>query len=137
MRVVSAREPPTLPSTLIRSKGTSRRSMSATWRTALTAIWANCRCSFETLEKDMSRQVEELGSAYILLSRLVMAVLMRFEVSVFENWTRSEIRSNSSTATLWARSKPSAIRIGWIPLSSKDSACSKRAPARTRTKFNF
>ena len=49
MREVSAREPPTLPSTLMRSKGTSFRSRSATERTASTAISANFWCSFETL----------------------------------------------------------------------------------------
>lgn len=49
MSVVSASEPPTFPSTLIRSNGTSLRSRSATAKTASTAICANCWCSFETL----------------------------------------------------------------------------------------
>lgn len=55
MRVVSASEPPTFPSTLMRSKGTSFRSRSATERTASTAISANLWCSFETLQGVMSQ----------------------------------------------------------------------------------
>src|SRR6266852_3821862 len=35
------------------------------------------------------------------------------------------------TAIVHARSKPSAIRIGWMPRSSRASLCSSRAPART------
>lgn len=31
-----------------------------------------------------------------------------------------------------AKSKPSAILVGWMPLSSNDSACSNKAPARTK-----
>ena len=48
---------------------------------------------------------------------------------------RSDIRSSCSTATAHARSKPSAIRIGWMPRSSKASLCSRRAPARTTKKL--
>ncbi len=49
MSVVSARDPPTLPSTLMRSNRTSLRSRSATCNTASTAICANCLCSLDTL----------------------------------------------------------------------------------------
>lgn len=62
----------------------------------------------------------------------VMAVLRRLEVSSLENSMTSAVRSSSATATAQARSKPSAIRMGWIPLSRSDSDAERRAPARTR-----
>ena len=68
---------------------------------------------------------------HILLPRLVIAVLNRFSVLVVENSIVSEIVSRCSMATLQARSKPSAILIGWMPRSRRVSLCSSRAPART------
>ena len=50
-----------------------------------------------------------------------MAVFNRLEVSSGVNSTLSEIFSKCSTATAHALSKPSAIRMGWIPRSSKAS----------------
>lgn len=136
--VVSASEPPTLPSTLMRSNGTSFLERSATARTASTAICANCWCSFETLYHKGGIRVSsstktgiEVHDTNILLPRLVIAVFRRFEVFEGVNSTRSEILFRCSTATAHARSKPSAIRIGWIPRFSSSSLCSKRAPART------
>lgn len=41
--------------------------------------------------------------------------------------------SRWATAIVLARSNPSAIRIGWMPLSRRISACSSSAPARTTT----
>jgi len=61
----------------------------------------------------------------------VIAVLRRLEVSSLENSITSAVRSSSATATAQARSKPSAILMGWIPRSSRDSEAERRAPART------
>ena len=137
--VVSASEPPTLPSTLMRSNGTSFLERSATARTASTAICANCWCSFETLYHKGGIRVSsstktgiEVRDTNILLPRLVIAVFRRFDVLVFENSTVSEILSKCFTARAHARSKPSAIRVGWMPRSSKASLCSSNAPASTR-----
>lgn len=49
--LVSSNLPPTLPSTLMSSKSTSLRCMSATVRTAFTAISAICRWQLLTLRK--------------------------------------------------------------------------------------
>ena len=57
--------------------------------------------------------VEQEGKGeYILLPRLVIAVLYRFSVLAAENSMVSDIVSRCSMATLQARSKPSAILIG-------------------------
>ena len=45
----------------------------------------------------------------------------------------SATAASRTTATLLAASKPSAMRSGWMPRSSRLSACSKSAPARTTT----
>ena len=50
--LVSSSRPPTLPSTLMSSKSTSLRCMSATVRTAFTAISAICRWQLLTLRGD-------------------------------------------------------------------------------------
>lgn len=68
---------------------------------------------------------------YILLPRLVIAVFSRLEVFCFENSTSSDMLSKCLTANAHARSKPSAILVGWMPRSNKASLCSRRAPART------
>ena len=114
MSCVSAREPPTLPSTLIRSNSTSLRSRSATCNTASTAICANCRCSLDTLydRQDQFRAVNKGSGANILLPRLVMAVLSKFSVLVLLYSIVSAMRSRLFTAIAHARSKPSAIRMG-------------------------
>jgi hypothetical protein len=51
---VSSSEPPTLPSTLMSSKSTSRRERSATERTASTAMEANLSWAMETLRSARS-----------------------------------------------------------------------------------
>lgn len=85
---------------------------------------------------------------YILDPKDVLAVLCRFDTSSLLNsicvyqlfvplaeraaeLTLSATRSSSCTATSQAFSYPSAIRIGWIPRSKRDSAEDRRAPART------
>lgn len=60
-----------------------------------------------------------------------MAVLNRFSVLPTPNSITSAVLSSSSTATLHAFSKPSAMRIGWMPRSSSASDALKSAPART------
>mmetsp|Transcript_1725 Transcript_1725/g.6979 ORF Transcript_1725/g.6979 Transcript_1725/m.6979 type:complete len:307 (-) Transcript_1725:339-1259(-) len=114
---VSSSLPPTLPSTLMRSRFTSRRSKSATAITALTQISA----------------ISRLHRLTILDDSVVMHVRMSGSASVAENSNVSEMRSSSATATLLAISKPSAIRSGWMPRSSSTSACSSREPASTTT----
>ncbi len=71
-----------MPSTLISSKSTSRRSRSATDSTASTAMVANWSWALDT----------------ILLPRLVRATWVRLAVSVRLKWMTSDMRSSSATA---------------------------------------
>mmetsp|Transcript_5057 Transcript_5057/g.10697 ORF Transcript_5057/g.10697 Transcript_5057/m.10697 type:complete len:450 (+) Transcript_5057:386-1735(+) len=117
MSAVSSILPPGLPSTLIKSKFTSLRSRSATASTALTLISAIWRlCLFTIFEL-----------------RVVMAVLTSGDVSSAENSTVDAMVARWSTAMADARSKPSAMRTGWMPRSRRCSACSNNAPASTTT----
>ena len=116
-RTVSDSEPPTLPSTLMSSKSTSFRSRSATERTASTAMLANLSWALDT----------------ILDPSAVLATLTRFSVESREKGITSDIRSSSFTATSHAASYPSAMRMGWMPLSISSLACSNSAPANTTT----
>jgi hypothetical protein len=69
--------------------------------------------------------------SYILEPRVVIAVWMRASRLDESTGKVSAIFSKCFTAHCAASSKPSAIRIGWIPLSSNISACSRSAPANT------
>mmetsp|Transcript_8515 Transcript_8515/g.13447 ORF Transcript_8515/g.13447 Transcript_8515/m.13447 type:complete len:438 (+) Transcript_8515:1175-2488(+) len=93
---VSSSFPPTLPSTLIRSRFTSPRERSATAITALTQISAISRLQRLTIFED----------------RVVMHVCTRGSMLVASNSNFSEMRVSSSTATLDAISYPSAMRRG-------------------------
>mmetsp|Transcript_10903 Transcript_10903/g.40355 ORF Transcript_10903/g.40355 Transcript_10903/m.40355 type:complete len:274 (-) Transcript_10903:322-1143(-) len=116
-KTVSSSLPPTLPSTLIKSKFTSLRSISATAITALTQISAISRLHRLTiLEESVVMQVRTRGSMLSLL-----------------NSNASLIFCNSATAILDAISYPSAMRSGWIPRSRSTSACSNKLPANTTT----
>ena len=131
VRVVSASEPPTFPSTSIRSKDISFRSRSATVMTASTAMRANFSCSLRRCRCGVRRKIEKEGDGkYILLPRLVIAVLNRFSVLSAETLWYPKLCPDTN-GDLEARSKPSAILIGWMPRSSRISLCSSRAPART------
>lgn len=101
----------------MRSRLTSLRSRSATAITAFTAISAIGRWQRLT----------------ILEESVVIAVCTRGSTSSTEYSNASAALASCSCATEHARSKPSAIRIGWMPRSSSVSACSRRAPARTTT----
>lgn len=103
--------------TLMRSRLTSCRSKSATASTASTAISAMGRWHRLT----------------ILDESVVIAVCTSASLSssVCE-WLYAESASRS-IATLAARSKPSAMRMGWMPRSRRISACSRSAPASTTT----
>mmetsp|Transcript_735 Transcript_735/g.1701 ORF Transcript_735/g.1701 Transcript_735/m.1701 type:complete len:435 (-) Transcript_735:358-1662(-) len=114
---VSSSLPPTLPSTLMRSRFTSRRFRSATAITALTQISA----------------ISRLQRFTILDDSVVMHVRTRGSMLFSSNSNFSLTRASSSTATLHAISYPSAMRRGWMPRSSRISACSRRAPASTTT----
>ena len=114
---VSSILPPTLPSTLIRSRFTSRRSRSATASTALTHISANCR----------------LWRPTILEDSVVMHVRTSGSMSSREKVNSVAIESRRSVATRHAFSYPSAMRSGWMPMSRRGSAISSREPARTTT----
>lgn len=99
----SSSAPPTLPSTLISSKSTSRRSRSATLSTASIAMRANFSEAFETLR--------QLGT-YILLPRHVFVTFSSSSVCARSNTTASALFSMAATAMSHARSNPSAMRIG-------------------------
>mmetsp|Transcript_52102 Transcript_52102/g.111444 ORF Transcript_52102/g.111444 Transcript_52102/m.111444 type:complete len:379 (+) Transcript_52102:815-1951(+) len=114
---VSSNRPPTLPSILIKSRFTSRRSMSATESTASTAISAICRCERLT----------------ILEESVVIATSTSASLDSSEYSKVSEISASVSTAIVHARSNPSAMRIGWMPRSSSASAFSRSDPASTTT----
>mmetsp|Transcript_46745 Transcript_46745/g.130144 ORF Transcript_46745/g.130144 Transcript_46745/m.130144 type:complete len:280 (-) Transcript_46745:18-857(-) len=117
MRVVSSNFPPTLPSTLIRSKFTSWRSKLATESTASTLMRAS-------------------WSLRLLTTLDPSAVLAAFSRAAWLSAWMLTVRAISSTfftATSQARSKPNAIRNGWIPFSRSSIACSNMAPAMTTT----
>ena len=119
--MVSSSCPPTLVSTLINSKLTSRVSMSATDITALTAISAICRWHlFTILEPSVVIAVWIRGSRFFGSSGKDSALFSRFWI-----------------AHRAAISKPSAIRMGWIPLSNRFSAFSRSAPARTKRQKSY
>mmetsp|Transcript_30469 Transcript_30469/g.97229 ORF Transcript_30469/g.97229 Transcript_30469/m.97229 type:complete len:277 (-) Transcript_30469:197-1027(-) len=117
MSSVSSSEPPGLPSTLIMSKFTSWRSMSATLSTASTAM----------------RAILSLCTLMILDESVVLAVCTSGSVSSAVKFTTSEMSARCRVATSQAFSKPSATRTGWMPRSSSRSACSSSAPASTTT----
>ena len=94
--VVSSSLPPTLPSTFMRSRFTSRRSMSATAITALTQISA----------------ISRLHRLTILLESVVMHVRTSGSMFSAENAKTSEIFWSSATAIFAAISYPSAMRRG-------------------------
>lgn len=72
-------------------------------------------------------------NSYILLPRLVLATLRRLVVSSWLNVISSLILSSSAIAISQAWSYPSAIRMGWMPLSMRSEACSSMAAASTTT----
>lgn len=74
---------------------------------------------------------QETEISYILEPSVVIAVWISGSRFVKSTGKLSAIFSKCFTAHCAASSKPSAIRIGWIPLSNKSSACSRRAPANT------
>mmetsp|Transcript_96320 Transcript_96320/g.281412 ORF Transcript_96320/g.281412 Transcript_96320/m.281412 type:complete len:279 (+) Transcript_96320:973-1809(+) len=115
--VVSSSFPPTLPSTLMRSKFTSCRSRVATESTASTLMRAS-------------------WSFRLLTTLEPSAVLAAFSRAAWSSAWISTLRAISTTlftATSHARSKPKAMRSGWIPFSMSSMACSSSAPAITTT----
>mmetsp|Transcript_12073 Transcript_12073/g.28356 ORF Transcript_12073/g.28356 Transcript_12073/m.28356 type:complete len:285 (-) Transcript_12073:19-873(-) len=115
--VVSSSFPPTLPSTLMRSKLTSLRSRVATESTASTLMRASC-------------------SLRLLTTLDPSAVLAAFKSAAWSSAWMSTVRAISPilfTATSHARSKPKAMRKGWMPFSMSSIACSSMAPAMTTT----
>ena len=71
--------------------------------------------------------------SYIFEPSVVMAVFINGWRSFGFTGKDSEIPTRCFVAHWAANSKPSAILIGWMPLSIKRSACSMRAPAKTTT----
>lgn len=63
-----------------------------------------------------------------LLPSVVMATLMRLSLVSLLTGNASLTESRWVSAAAAAISKPSAMRIGWIPLSRRFEACSRRAP---------
>mmetsp|Transcript_27334 Transcript_27334/g.69558 ORF Transcript_27334/g.69558 Transcript_27334/m.69558 type:complete len:335 (+) Transcript_27334:600-1604(+) len=81
-RRVSSMVPPTLPSTLIRSRLTSRRSRSATdstARTQISAIWSFNRPT--TFDESVVLHVFTRGSMFSLLKSNLALILSRFSVA--------------------------------------------------------
>lgn len=115
--LVSSRDPPVFPWTLIKSKLTSYLSRLATDKTALTAILA--RLSLFLLTTFELKDVLAASINLILFSSLISIV--------------SAIVSKVLRAISQAFSNPSAILRGWRPLSIKIPAYSRRAPANTTT----
>mmetsp|Transcript_39182 Transcript_39182/g.91281 ORF Transcript_39182/g.91281 Transcript_39182/m.91281 type:complete len:217 (+) Transcript_39182:899-1549(+) len=114
---VSSREPPAFPSIRIMSKLTSLRSRSATPRTACTAISAIFR----------------LFSLIILELSVVMAVVTSGSGSSLVNPTTSPMASRCLAAISHARSYPSAMRTGWMPLSISRVVLAARKSERRAT----
>mmetsp|Transcript_99083 Transcript_99083/g.308756 ORF Transcript_99083/g.308756 Transcript_99083/m.308756 type:complete len:235 (+) Transcript_99083:647-1351(+) len=117
IRVVSSSLPPTLPSTLMRSKLTSRRSRLATERTASTLMrpsWSlRLLTTLEPSAVQAALRSAAWPSAWMSTARAISSTLL--------------------TATSQARSKPKAMRSGWMPFSMSSMACSSIAPAITTT----
>eukprot|EP00123_Amoebidium_parasiticum_P009232 comp19346_c1_seq1/m.22273 comp19346_c1_seq1/g.22273 ORF comp19346_c1_seq1/g.22273 comp19346_c1_seq1/m.22273 type:complete len:300 (+) comp19346_c1_seq1:845-1744(+) len=115
--IVSSILPPTLPSILMSSKSTSRLSRSATLITASTAMRAICSWHRLTIfEPRVVIATLTSGCRLLLLTSMWSLMLSRWSLTI-----------------LAAISKPSAIRMGWMPLSSRISLCSSSAPASTTT----
>mmetsp|Transcript_118621 Transcript_118621/g.281568 ORF Transcript_118621/g.281568 Transcript_118621/m.281568 type:complete len:245 (+) Transcript_118621:1072-1806(+) len=117
MRQVSSNLPPTLPSTLIRSKFTSLRARSHTANTASTLILAS-------------------WSLRLLTTLEPKAVLAAFRKAAWSSaWmsTTFAISDTFFTATSHAFSKPVAMRNGWMPFSMRSKDFSSSAPAMTTT----
>mmetsp|Transcript_87388 Transcript_87388/g.120367 ORF Transcript_87388/g.120367 Transcript_87388/m.120367 type:complete len:278 (-) Transcript_87388:37-870(-) len=117
IKVDSSSFPPTLPSTLMRSKFTSERSRSATDKTASTQIRASCSLRpLTTLEPSAVQAAflsADCSSAWMSIVRAMDSIFF--------------------TATSHAFSKPEAMRSGWMPFSMSSSAWSSMEPAMTTT----
>ena len=70
--------------------------------------------------------------SYTLDPRVVLAMSVSAPTLSLEKVKVSAMDSRCFTARAAAISYPSAIRMGWMPLSRRDSACSSRAPANTK-----
>mmetsp|Transcript_26200 Transcript_26200/g.63682 ORF Transcript_26200/g.63682 Transcript_26200/m.63682 type:complete len:449 (-) Transcript_26200:275-1621(-) len=116
-RRVSSRRPPALPSTLIRSRFTSRRSRSATASTASTHMRASAsvlRFTIFELSAVAAQRTSTSGSSR-------------------DHSSRSAMLRKCSHATAHASSYACATLIGCTPLSSSASASASSAPASTTT----
>ena len=113
-RRVSSRRPPTLPSTLIRSRLTSRRARSATASTALTHISAMSLLHLPTiLEDSVVAQVATRGSMSLLLLEEASAPsLAALAAPSGDHANSTATRSSSAVAARHAASYPSAIFSG-------------------------